>query len=77
MAEGRVREALRFAAAAACRGLPPPHASYPAAAPALSAGGLERVRRSKALRCLVPIFSSKQYVKALQGEWRRQRRQYA
>lgn len=32
------------------------------------AGGLERVRRSRALRCFVPIFSSKQYVKALQGE---------
>jgi hypothetical protein len=33
-----------------------------------AAGGLERVRRSKALRCFVLIFSSKQYVKALQGE---------
>lgn len=31
------------------------------------AGGLERVKRSKALRCFVPIFSSKQYVKALQA----------
>ncbi|KAI7840917.1 hypothetical protein COHA_005349 [Chlorella ohadii] len=34
----------------------------------LNSGGLERVKRSKALRCFVPIFSSKQYVKALQGE---------
>lgn len=29
-------------------------------------GGLQRVKASKALRCFVPIFSSKQYVKALQ-----------
>lgn len=42
---------------AASRACPPPRA-----------GGLERVRRSRALRCFVPIFSSKQYVKALQGE---------
>ncbi len=34
---------------------------------AFFAGGLERVKRSKALRCFVPIFSSKQYVKALQA----------
>lgn len=34
----------------------------------LNSGGLKLVKESKALRCLVPIFSSKQYVKALQGE---------
>jgi hypothetical protein len=34
----------------------------------LNRGGLARVRRSRVLRCLVPIFSSRHYLKALQGE---------
>ncbi|KAK9821448.1 hypothetical protein WJX81_000342 [Elliptochloris bilobata] len=34
----------------------------------LNTGGLARVRSSRALRCFVPIFTSRQYLRALQGD---------
>lgn len=38
--------------------------------PTPPAAGLERVRASKALYCLAPVFTSKHYLRALQGEGR-------
>ena len=32
----------------------------------LNTGGLARVRNSRALRCFLPIFTSRQYLRALQ-----------
>lgn len=34
----------------------------------LNNSGMERVRKTKALACFVPIFTSKAYIKALQGD---------
>lgn len=34
----------------------------------LNNAGLEKVRATKALACFVPIFTSKAYIKALQGD---------
>ena len=34
----------------------------------LNNAGMERVRQTKALACFVPIFTSKAYIKALQGD---------
>ena len=34
----------------------------------LNNAGMERVRQTKALSCFVPIFTSKAYIKALQGD---------
>ena len=34
----------------------------------LNNAGMERVRETKALACFVPIFTSKAYIKALQGD---------
>ena len=34
----------------------------------LNNAGLERVKQTKALACFLPIFTSKAYIKALQGD---------